>query len=204
VKPAAVPLDLTVREGGARGMSAVTKSQKPTPEPATASGVRPPSGTQADRVWRNELRSQVERDCESGLLQTGADLAATIVLIARADLFARCSAGEIAELAATAYPLSFEEGDLLCEEGAESLECYVIAEGEAQVTVSGELVRRVSVNDVVGERGPLEGHTRSATIRATSHMLTYAISRQRLLELSDKSPEAKRGMLAFIADRYPD
>ena len=204
VKPAAARLDLTVPEGDVRAMRAAAKVREPAPGSATASGARPPAGTQADRVWRNELRSQVEKDVDSGLLQTGTNLAATIVLIARADLFARCSASEIAALAATAYPLSFEEGDLLCEEGAESLECYVIAEGEAQVTIAGEPVRRVSVNDVVGERGPLEGHTRSATVRATGHMLTYAISRQRLLALAEESPEAKRGMLAFIASRYPD
>ena len=44
-------------------------------------------------------------------------------------------------LAATAYPMSFETGDLLCEEGAESLECYVIEEGEADVTIDSKLVR---------------------------------------------------------------
>ena len=108
------------------------------------------------------------------------------------------------QLAATAYPMSFERGDLLCEEGAESLECYVIEEGEANVTIGGKFVRRVETNDIVGERGPLEGHTRSATVEATTHMNTFAISRQRLLDLTESSPKAREGMFAYMKNRYPD
>ncbi len=173
----------------------------------SAATVRPAPGSDADRAWRNEFRSQVEDVAAapgSSGLRTGTDLAATIVLLARAGLFRRCTAQEITALAATAYPMSFEAGDLLCEEGAESLECYVVGEGEAEVTIGGEFVHRVEPNDVVGERGPLEGHTRSATIRATSHMNTYAISRQRLLELAERSPTAKAGMFAYMRERYPD
>ena len=98
--------------------------------------------------------------------------------------------------------MSFEAGDLLCEEGAESLECYVIEEGEAVVTIGGKFVRHVEANDIVGERGPLEGNTRSATVEATTHMNTFALSRQRLLDLAEGSPRAREGMFAYMKDRY--
>jgi cytochrome P450 len=181
--------------------------QKQPAAPATPASVRPARGSDADRGWRNERRAQVERDSSSpspSFVLTGQDLASTIVLLARAGLFERCSAREISVLAATAYPMSFEAGDLLCEEGAESLECYVIEEGEADVTIDGRSVRHVEVNDVVGERGPLEGHTRSATVRATTHMNTFAISRQRLVELAESSPLAREGMFAYMKERYSD
>ena len=135
---------------------------------------------------------------------TGPTLTATLVLLARAGLFRRCTPQEIAELAATAYPMSFEPGDRLTLQGAESLDCYVIAEGEAEVVIDGRPVRSVGEHDVVGERGPLEGTTRSATVTATTHMATYAISRARLLELAAKSPTAAEGMFAYMRERYED
>ena len=153
------------------------------------------------------LRTQIESapsSARSSFVLAGPDLASTIVLLARAGLFEDCSAREIGALAATAYPISFEAGDLLCEEGAESLECYVIEEGEADVTIDGKFVRRVEAQDIVGERGPLEGHTRSATVRATTHMNTFAISRRCLVELVESSPRAREGMFAHMKHRYPD
>ena len=138
------------------------------------------------------------------LVRTGQDLAATIVLLARAELFAVCKPDEIAELAATAYPITFEAGERLCVEGAESLECYVIQEGEADVVIADRHIRVVGENDVVGERGVLEGSARSATVTAKGHMLTWAISRERLLALVDKNLDARERMLAYMRERYQD
>ena len=205
VKAAASRRDLSVPSP--RAVAAVVAKASPVTAPASvsAASVRPAPGSDGDRVWRNELRAQVENDetgTRSKLISTGPELASTIVLLARAGLFQHCSAREIGALAATAYPMTFEAGDLLCEEGAESLECYVIEEGEADVTIRGELVNHVEASDIVGERGPLAGHTRSATVRATTHMNTFAISRQRLLDLAESSPRAREGMFAYMKDRY--
>jgi len=173
---------------------------------AGATHVRPTPGSEADRRWRNDLRTRLESDAGAGdtWLPSNLDVAQTMVLLARAELFRSCDAKEIAELAATAYPISFEEGDRLCEEGAESLECYVIEEGDADVTIDGERVRTIGEGDVVGERGLLEDAPRSATVTATSHMITYAISRQRLLALVEESPTAREGMFASMRRRYRD
>jgi cytochrome P450 len=203
-KPAATRRDLRAAAEPVVAERAKSPSARPA-APRTATSLRPVPGSDADRSWRNELRARVESGAEgapSSFVLTGSDLASTIVLLARAGLFQSCTAQEIGELAATAYPMSFEAGDLLCEEGAESLECYVIAEGEAEVTIAGAPVRRVETNDVVGERGPLEGNTRSATVRATTHMNTFAISRQRLLELAGSSSKAREGMFAYMESRY--
>jgi cytochrome P450 len=205
VMPAAAHRDLSVAVGEAP-LSEVRKTpSKQAAAPATPGSVRPTPGSDADRAWRNELRTSVENNAAgASFVRTGPDLASTIVLLARSALFQGCSAPEIGALAATAYSMSFEAGDHLCEEGAESLECYVIEEGEAEVTIAGKPVRRVEANDIVGERGPLQGHTRSATVTATTHMNTFAISRQRLVELAESSPKAREGMFAYMEDRYSD
>ncbi|MBW2316693.1 MAG: cytochrome P450, partial [Deltaproteobacteria bacterium] len=136
-----------------------------------------------DSLWRNALRSKVEGDAAGeaqGWVRSGPELVATIVQLARCNLFQSCSPDEIQELAVTAYPISFEPGDRLTVEGAESLDCYVIVEGEADVFIDGKKVNEVDENDVVGERGPLMNEARSATVVATEHLVAYAISRERL------------------------
>jgi CRP-like cAMP-binding protein len=126
----------------------------------------------------------------------------TAALLARTAIFRLCSAPELAELAATAYPMSFEPGNVLCSEGAESSECYAIAEGEAHVTIGGRSVRTVGEGDVVGERAPLEGRPRSATVTAVTHMLTWAISRERFLAVIGCNPALAERMRQEVARRY--
>jgi cytochrome P450 len=157
----------------------------------------------SDAGWRNALRARTEHDGTGIPHRSGADLGATAVLLGRASLFAGCTARELAALAATAYPVSFEPGERLCVEGGEALECYVIAEGEATVAIGGRLVATVGENRVVGERGPLEGRARTATVTASTHMTTWAISRERLLALVAHSQGAADGMYQEL-QRYPD
>jgi len=165
---------------------------------------RPRASAGGDSVWRNVLRTRTEHDGAGIPHRTGDDLAATVALLGRVSFFAGCTTGELEALATTAYPVSFEPGDRLCVEGGEALECYVIAEGEATVTIGGRTVSTVGENRVVGERGPLEERTRTATVTATTHMTTWAISKERLLGLAKQSAAAGDGMYEEIDRRYAD
>jgi cytochrome P450 len=165
---------------------------------------RPRGAEGGDAGWRNALRARTEDDRTGMPHRTGRDLTATIALLARASLFAGCTTSELESLAATAYAVSFEPGDRLCVEGGDALECYVIAEGEATVTIGGRTVSTVGENRVVGERGPLEGRARTATVTATTHMTTWAISRERLLGLARRSTAAADRMYEDIHQRYAD
>jgi cytochrome P450 len=171
-------------------------------------GLRPQAGdTDADLRWRAELRQRIESEParhDSVPVRTGARLAATVGLLSRNSLFARCAPAELEQLAATAYPMSFEPGDLLCVEGGESPECYIIEEGQAVVTVGRKGVATVGEHDVVGERGVLLDTVRSATVTAMTHMITYAISRERLRALVAGNPPAREWMLEEMRRRYPD
>jgi cytochrome P450 len=172
-------------------------------------GLRPQAGgADADLRWRAELRQRIESEParkDSLPVHTGARLEATVGLLRRNRLFERCSQPELEQLAATAYPMSFDPGDLLCGEGDESPECYLIEEGQAVVTIGRKGVRTVGVDDVIGERGVLLDTVRSATVTAMTHMITYAISRERLRALVDGSPAARAWMLEETHRRYaPD
>jgi cytochrome P450 len=177
----------------------------PTTEHAER-GLRPRAGdTDADLRWRAELRQRIETEparADSVPVRTGERLAATVALLQRNTLFARCSKAELEQLAATAYPMSFEPGDMLCTEGGESPECYIIEEGQAVVTIGRKGVATVGEHDVVGERGVLLDTVRSATVTAMSHMITYAISRERLRALVAGNAPAREWMLEEMKRRY--
>ncbi|HXJ34500.1 MAG TPA: cytochrome P450 [Candidatus Eisenbacteria bacterium] len=165
---------------------------------------RPRMTDGGDAGWRNALRRRTEQDAAGIPHRTGPDLAATVALLGRASLFAGCTTSELEVLAATAYPVSFEPGERLCVEGGEALECYVIAEGEGTVSIGGRVVATVGENRVVGERGPLEGRARTATVTARTRMTTWAISRERLLALVAHSRAAADLMYEELHRRYAD
>ena len=195
-----------VRTGAAaEGAAAQVEAAVPAVEPVER-GLRPAGDTTADLRWRAELRQRIETEPgreDSVPVRTGGRLAATVALLQRNSLFSKCSTAELEQLAATAYPMSFESGDVLCSEGAESPECYIIEEGQAVVTIARKGVGAVGVDDVVGERGVLLDTVRAATVTATSHMITYAISRERLRALVAGNPASREWMLAEMQRRYP-
>jgi hypothetical protein len=192
---------------GAAAASAAVESHDATLSSEHADrGLRPRAGDgDADLLWRAELRQRIETDPSRGdslPVDTGKRLAATVGLLRRNRLFERCTTAELERLAATAYPMSFEPGDLLCAEGGESPECYLIEEGHAVVTIGRKGVRSVGEDDVVGERGVLLETVRSATVTAVTHMITYAISRERLSALVVGNPVAREWMLEETHRRY--
>jgi hypothetical protein len=194
------------------GAAAAVVGRPSLPRAASATapsrGLRPTAGdTDGDLRWRAVLRERIEGDptrSDSLPRRSGPALDGMVALLSRNSLFDRCTRAELEQLGTTAYPMTFEPGDALCVAGAESPECYVIADGHAVVTIGRKGVATVGEHDVVGERGVLLGTVRSATVTATSPMTTYAISRERLRAVVDGNAAAREWMLAEIHRRYPN
>lgn len=125
-------------------------------------------------------------------------------LFRRTPFFRRFGPRDLEDLARGAQRMSFRPGERLCLEGSPPLACYAIASGEVEVTVDGRRVAIVGARDVVGERGPIEGRTRSATVIARGPVTTWAVSRERLLSFARRSPMAASGMFDHLGRRYAD
>jgi cytochrome P450 len=168
-------------------------------------GLRPAGGGgDADIAWRSSLRSAVENADSAVPTAVGQDLAQVSSLFARQPIFKACTPAELNELAATSYVVSFEPGDLLTAEGTESNECYVIDDGRAVVTIGRKGMGTMGEGDVVGERGVILDKARAATVTATTHMLTYAISRERLRHVVETNAKAQEWMREEMQRRYPE
>ena len=178
-----------------RAPTAIPLKLRPSSSSAKSLGVRPTD----DAQWREDYRRQVD---EQALDLPADELASRIALLHRVPFFRPCSEADLAMLARTAYPISFDAGERLISEGSESPDCYVIAAGEADVHIDGVHVRTVGADDVVGERGLVLDALRSASVTATSHMITYAVSRELLQRVLDASPEVAAAMHAQVTQRY--
>jgi CRP-like cAMP-binding protein len=130
------------------------------------------------------------------------DTAARAELIAQLPVFSGCSPTEIFDLASVARPIAFDAGDLLCSAGADSPECYVVAEGRAEVSIGEYVIDVVGPEQIVCEKGPIENKPRRATVRAATGMVTYAISREDLQGLMERSPKAAEVMRDELLRRY--
>ncbi len=133
---------------------------------------------------------------------THEERTSAVELLSKVPLFAGCEAPDLAQLAASASAITFEPADVLCEEGAESPECFVVAEGEALVTMAGKVVALRGPHQVVGERGPLEGRPRMATVMARTTLRAYAIPRSALVDVMVGSATAEAGMRSELRRRY--
>ena len=182
-----------------RGPDSVPVRLGRRPEPEAVEVRLPARPADDDAAWRAAYRRRLE---DAGAAPSREELALRVALLERVPLFAACAAAELALLAATAYPIAFDPGEILCREGADAPDCYVIAEGEATITIAGKDVATVGADDAVGERGPIEDLPRAATVTAATHMLTYAISRERLRRLMEANPTAAKHMRDLLSERY--
>lgn len=167
--------------------------------PLGASGERPAIDDVA-------LRDAFRRRLDSGEIPADPVEVRRLTAVLRdVPLFEACTADELQQIASTAYPIVFEEGEALCTEGDESRDCYFVVEGEGTVSIQSKYVGRVRANEVVGERGPIEGLPRAATVSATTRVLAYSISRVRLQEILNANPGAATHMRRLVRARYaPD
>jgi cytochrome P450/quercetin dioxygenase-like cupin family protein len=205
-------LQVTCRPAATPGLATVSLAAASPPAEAGCPvahdrGFRPSGEAAADLRWRAEMREKIESAPGAvGAIpqRAGAELSRTVALFARNSLFKRCTVEQLEQLAATAYQMSFEPGDVICSEGEESPEAYMVEEGQAVVTVDRKGVGTVKEDVIVGERGVVLQARRSATVTAVTHMITYAISRQRLRNLIDRDPAVRAWMLEEMKNRYGD
>ena len=120
-------------------------------------------------------------------------------------LFAKVDPSKIKLLAFTSERVTFQPGDLLCQQGEMGDAAYVIMSGQAEVMVntpSGPLtVATMQKNDVVGEIAILINIPRTATIKAASELTTLKITKDLFLRMITEFPEISVEMMRVLAER---
>ena len=97
---------------------------------------------------------------------------------------------ELDELAVRAYFIEWPNGATPIEEDGPGKSMFVIASGEARVTIAGEAqpIARLGKGDIEGEMSLLTGARRSATVTAVSDVEALEINKQALAHVLKTSP----------------
>ncbi len=94
----------------------------------------------------------------------------------KVPLFAGLDDKELGRIAERMVERRFATGDTLTAQGSAGVGFFVIEDGTAEVTVDGEAKRTLGAGDYFGEIALLNDSYRTATITATTDMLTYAMT----------------------------
>ena len=95
----------------------------------------------------------------------------------------------------------FNAGDNLTEQGSSGVGFFVIEDGTADVTVDGEAKRTLGPGDSFGEIALLSDstRTRTATITATTDMLTYGMTPWEFKPMVESNSELAWKLLTAMA-----
>ena len=96
-------------------------------------------------------------------------------------------------------------GDPLMQEGGSERELFILADGELEVTIQGQVIATLGPGSVVGEGAFLSGQPRSATVTPSSCGVAWGLSWDRFDAMAHKQPrlalDLMKGVAAVLAIR---
>jgi CRP/FNR family transcriptional regulator, cyclic AMP receptor protein len=116
-------------------------------------------------------------------------MAPTAAELARIPLFESLSESQLDELASSFEARSVSPGTRLTGEGASGYSFFVLADGQASVTVDGAAVAALGDGDCFGEVAILDGGRRTATVTATTPTTVYVMFGTEFRRLQQSHPE---------------
>lgn len=122
-------------------------------------------------------------------------------LLAEVPLFADLEPAELDLIAMTMREHTFAAGEPVTVEGRPADGFFVIASGQANVTVGGEQVRTMTAGDSFGEIALLMGGERTATITALTQLRCYGIAPEDFRPLVEGNPTLAWKLMAAMTDR---
>jgi CRP/FNR family transcriptional regulator, cyclic AMP receptor protein len=122
----------------------------------------------------------------------------------RVPLFQGLSDDDLELLGRQMKERRFSEGSAVTTEGAGAAGFFVIAEGNATVSVSGEVRAQLGQGDYFGEIALIDEGTRSATITAATDILCYGLTAWEFRPFVEEHPQVAWSMLQTLARRLRD
>src|SRR5207249_20421 len=140
-------------------------------------------------------RSRGRRGKEPSMARGGPDALADV------PLFAGLSRRHLRHIAGLSEEEHFTEGTSLAQEGKPGESFYVILEGEAKVVRAGRRVAQLIPGDFFGEIALIDGGPRTASVVATTPLMTLTITRRRFRKMLEEDPNIVLSMLEELARR---
>lgn len=122
-------------------------------------------------------------------------------LLSSVPLFSQCNNRELGRIASLADEIKVDEGTILTNEGKPGREFFVIAEGEADVTLGRRKLDTLGAGSFFGEMSLLDNQPRAATVKAATPMILYVVDPRSFATLLDKTPSVAKKIMREVAER---
>ncbi len=124
----------------------------------------------------------------------------SVDLVRGVPLFSDLDDKTVERLAGEFIERHFEEGTAIATEGVDGLNFFIVASGEAAVTVHGNVVGNLGPGSSFGEVALVDKSARSATVTATTPMVAYALPVWCFRPFVEQRPELAWKLLQTLAD----
>ena len=132
---------------------------------------------------------------------------ARIEFLGRVPFFEGLPAKALARIDSHLDEVNIAAGRTLTEQGRGAYETFIVAEGTAEVRVSGEVVGETTVGELIGEIGVLKNTLRTATVVAKTPMRLLVVGPRELDWLFEDPVLAERvqaNLDKHLAGKQPD
>jgi CRP/FNR family cyclic AMP-dependent transcriptional regulator len=124
-----------------------------------------------------------------------------IRMLAGVPIFAELTKKELGAIAAASKEVEHREGSVVAREGESGLGFFLILEGDADVSVGGEFIRKLGPGDFFGEISLLDGGPRSATVTTAGPTKMLGLTQWVFKRLVEQNPSLASKLLKVMAQR---
>jgi CRP/FNR family cyclic AMP-dependent transcriptional regulator len=128
-------------------------------------------------------------------------MSAPVEALRQVPLFANLDEKDLDQLARQMHERRFPEGAEVTTEGATGAGFFVIAEGNAEVTIGGEHRATLGAGDYFGEVALIDDGVRSASIMAATDLLCYGLTPWEFRPFVEDHPQVAWALLEALARR---
>ena len=126
---------------------------------------------------------------------------AKVELIRRIPFFSECSKRDLERIARIADEIDFPAGRILIKEGELGWECFVMIDGEVEVTRNGRRVSMRGGSELFGEVALLTDQRRTATVTTTTPARALVLTAAAFRDLVHEVPSIAIKVMKSLADR---
>ena len=129
---------------------------------------------------------------------------APIEVLRRVPLFSGLDDRELEQLADRFQERSYPEGAVIVEEGSTGTTFFVIAEGDATVSIGGEPRATLGAGDYFGEMAVIDEGIRSASVIAATDLRSYFLTPWEFRPFVEAHPQLTWKLLQNLVRRLRD
>ena len=128
-----------------------------------------------------------------------------VEVLKRIPLFSKIDKPKLKLLAFTSERVVFHSGETVCRQGDAGDAAFIIVDGTADILINGNgsdiKVAEVGRNAIIGEVAILIDVPRTATVAATSELITLRITKEPFFNLVQEFPEIAVEIMRVLAHR---